>query len=72
MPTFTPSRCPIALMYSGNVSQFHGTPAWSTSIGIASTYDSIPASFSRASALTGASASEQLPMMTVVEPWWQE
>ena len=49
----------------GEVSQFHGTPACRTSIGIASTYDSMPASFSRASALTGASASEQLPMMTV-------
>ena len=55
-------------MYSGNVSQLHGTPAWRTSMGIASTYESMPASFSRASGFTGASASEQLPMMTVVAP----
>ncbi len=59
-------------MYSGNVSHVHGTPACSTSMGIASTYESIPASFSRAWALTGARASEQLPMMTLVAPWWQE
>ncbi len=32
----------------------------------------MPASFSRSGAFTGASASEQLPMMTVVAPWWHE
>ena len=56
-------------MYSGNVSQPHATPAWSTSIGIASTYESIPASLSWAGAFTGASDSEQFPMMTLVAPW---
>jgi hypothetical protein len=55
-------------MYSGNVSHVQGTPASSTSIGMASTYDSMPASFRRSGALTGASASEQLPMITVVAP----
>ena len=59
----------MALMYSGNVSHVQGTPAFSTSMGIASTYESIPASFSRSAAFTGASASEQLPMMTLVAPW---
>ena len=51
-----------------NVSHVQGTPASSTSIGMASTYDSMPASFRRSGALTGASASEQLPMITVVAP----
>jgi len=37
VPTLTASRCPMVLMYSGKVSQVHGTPAWRTSIGIAST-----------------------------------
>ena len=59
-------------MYSGNVSHVHGTPSFRTSMGIASTYDSIPASRWRACGRTGARASEQLPMMTVVAPWWQE
>ena len=68
VPTLTPSRWPIAPMYSGNVSHVQGTPASSTSIGMASTYDSMPASFRRSGALTGASASEQLPMITVVAP----
>jgi hypothetical protein len=55
-------------MYSGNVSQFHGTAARKMSMGIASTSESKPANVSWSLGLTGASASEQLPMMTVVAP----
>jgi hypothetical protein len=66
VPTFTPSRWPIAVML-GERLPVPGTPACRTSIGIAPTYEH-PASFC-GPGLTGASASEQLPMITVVECW---
>jgi hypothetical protein len=55
-------------MYWGKLSQSQANPAPKTSMGIASTCDSMPASFSRWAGCAGATVREQLPMTTLVAP----
>ena len=68
-PTLTPRLSSIVSIYWGMLSQVTSTVR-STSIGIASTYDRNSAARSkpRPPGFTGARATEQFPITTVVDP----